>query len=201
LEGPQVIAQRKKPTKPKRHIEPDLKVPAHILNLPNLALSEKVLLAHIYSFGAKGCWQSNATLARTFHTSDRTVSRWLAALLRANLLLAKNPKGYYRTLWVLSHPDVKKIADWYQNNRKRLQNHPAHRHNRRTPIATPGEPTSPDSATYYNRYNRPPLSNNAHQCPIDSRRLCRYHQPHPAPPENPNRTTDEKETPPCSLPH
>ena len=196
-----MIAERKKPAQPGRHIQPYLKIPAHILNLPNLALSEKVLLAHIYSFGARGCWQSNATLARVFHTSDRTISRWLAALLRAKLLLAKNPKGYYRTLWVLSHPDVKVIADWYKSNRKRLQNHPALRHNRPTQIATPGEPTSPNLSTYNSRYNQPPLTDNAHRCPIDSRRLCRYHRPHPAPPENANRTTDEKETPPCSPIH
>ena len=186
-EGPDMIAERRNPAPPRRRIEPYLKVPAHILNLPHLGLSEKALLAHIYSFGPRGCWQSNATLARLFQTSDRTISRWLAALLRANLLLAKNPKGYYRTLWVLSHPDVKKIADWYESNRKRLQNHPALRQDCPTRIATPGEPTSPNPATYYNRYNQPPASAVVQRCPIDSRRLCRYHQPHPAPPETTNR--------------
>ena len=40
-----------------------LKIPYHILNLPGLGLSEKVLLAHIHSYGAKRCWESNATLA------------------------------------------------------------------------------------------------------------------------------------------
>jgi len=32
-----------------------LKIPYHILNIKRLGLSEKVLLAHIYSFGEKGC--------------------------------------------------------------------------------------------------------------------------------------------------
>jgi hypothetical protein len=34
-----------------------LKVPYHILNIPSLGLCEKALLAHIYSFGEKGCCQ------------------------------------------------------------------------------------------------------------------------------------------------
>jgi hypothetical protein len=155
-----------KMAKAKKQIEPYLKIPNHILGLTGLGLSEKVLLAHVYSFGAKGCWQSNATLARIFHTSDRTISRWLAVLLRAKLLLAKNPKGYYRTLWVLSHPDVKKIADWYERNAKRLENTPSLRQNCPTQIATNGEPTSPNLSSYNNRYNRPPLSNDSQQVTV-----------------------------------
>ena len=50
----------------KKTTERYLKIPYHILNIAELGLSEKVLLAHIYSFGDKGCWQSNATLADIF---------------------------------------------------------------------------------------------------------------------------------------
>ena len=37
-------------------VERYLKIPYHILNIETLDLREKVLLAHIYSFGQKGCW-------------------------------------------------------------------------------------------------------------------------------------------------
>lgn len=83
--------------------EPYLKVPAHILNLPKIGLCEKVLLAHIYSFGEKGCWQSNKTMADIFMVSPRTIERWLAAI--REFIFVKNSKGYYRTIWAKSHPD------------------------------------------------------------------------------------------------
>lgn len=87
-----------------------LKIPYHILNIERLGLNEKVLLAHIYSFGEKGCWQSNATLAEIFMISPRTIKRWLANIVRAGLVQVKSPKGYYRTIWARSHPDVRQAA-------------------------------------------------------------------------------------------
>ena len=57
-----------------------LKIPYHILNIAEIGLSEKVLLAHFYSFGVKGCWQSNATLAKMFMASPVTISRWISQL-------------------------------------------------------------------------------------------------------------------------
>jgi len=92
-----------------------LKIPYHILNIRALGLCEKVLLAHIYSFGEKGCWQSNATLAKIFMTSPRTVSRWVANLSCSGLIQKKSPKGYYRTMWAKSHPNVKQASHlWYR---------------------------------------------------------------------------------------
>jgi len=80
-----------------------LKVPYHILNIKDLSPAEKFLLAHIYSFGENGCWQSNKTLAEMFMTSKRTIQIWLASLEK--YISIQNPKGYYRTIWAKSHPD------------------------------------------------------------------------------------------------
>ena len=92
-----------------------LKIPYHILNIPGLGLCEKVLLAHIYSFGEKGCWQSNATLAEIFMVCPRTISLWVAKLARSNLIQTKSPKGYYRTIWAKSHPNVSEASVlWYR---------------------------------------------------------------------------------------
>ncbi len=95
-----------------------LKVPYHILNIPDTSLCEKVLLAHIYSFGEKGCWQSNATLAKIFMVCPRTISLWIAKLAQSNLIQTKSPKGYYRTIWAKSHPKVSEASElWYRKQR------------------------------------------------------------------------------------
>ena len=93
--------------KKKKHKELYLKIPYHILNIKNLGADEKMLLAHIYSFGQKGCWQSNATLGEIFYVDGRTVSRWVARLKKFSLILWVHPKGRYRTIWAQSHPQVK----------------------------------------------------------------------------------------------
>jgi hypothetical protein len=103
--------------------EPYLKIPAQILNLSGISLSEKVLLAHIYSFGAKGCWQSNETLAEIFMVAPRSIKRWLSSIRK--FLIIKNGKGYYRTIWantthnaymVKNGPDVGQ--NWHSDQAK-----------------------------------------------------------------------------------
>jgi len=100
----------------KKQKEPYLKIPAHILNLTQICLCKKVLLVHIYGFGAKGCWQSKETMAEIFMVSQRTIERWLAAIRK--FIYAHNGKGYYRTIWAKSHPDFnydKNVRDVRQN--------------------------------------------------------------------------------------
>lgn len=85
-----------------------LKIPYFILNLRGIGLCQKILLAHIYSFGQKGCYQSNKILAEIFMVSPNTISRWIAHVRK--YLYVKNPKGYYRTMWAKAHPDVQAAA-------------------------------------------------------------------------------------------
>jgi len=87
-----------------------LKIPYHILNIRDLGLAEKVLLAHIYSFGSKGCWQSNETLGDMFFVDGRTISRWIAQIKKSGHVLWIHPKGRYRTIWVKSHPAVRQAS-------------------------------------------------------------------------------------------
>ncbi len=104
--------------KTKKQQERYLKIPYHILNIDNMDLREKVLLAHIYSFGEKGCWQSNATLAEMFFVKDRTISRWVRVLKKAGLILWVHPKGRYRTLWAKSHPGVRTAQELFYMKEK-----------------------------------------------------------------------------------
>ncbi|MGD8785985.1 MAG: helix-turn-helix domain-containing protein [Phycisphaerales bacterium] len=84
-----------------------LKVPYHILCNNKIGPREQLLLAHIHSFGRKGCWQSNETLGKMFNIGERTVSRKVKELKKAGCIFWVHPKGRYRTIWAKSHPDVK----------------------------------------------------------------------------------------------
>jgi len=109
-------------TSKKKPAERYLAIPYHILNLTGIALAQKVLLSHIYSFGARGCWQSNETLAEIFMVSGKAISRWVADICR--YLYIKKPKGYHRTMWAKSHPDVRQAAALKQD-----KSYPLHRDN------------------------------------------------------------------------
>ena len=102
----------------KRKNESGLWIPNHIRNIPRSVLgdSEKMLLAEIYSFGDKGFYKANDTIAKEYMTSERTISRWIANILNGRLVYVKNPKGYYRTFWAKSHPDVKTAVKlWHRD--------------------------------------------------------------------------------------
>lgn len=87
-----------------------LKMPYHILNIRDLGLAEKVLLSHIYSFGKKGCWQSNETLGEMFFVNGRTISRWVTQIKKSGHVFWVHPKGRYRTIWAKSHPAVRQAS-------------------------------------------------------------------------------------------
>ena len=93
--------------KKKEMKEKYLKIPNSILNISGLNLNKKNLLAHIYSYGRKGCWQGNDTLGKMFYVSGRTISTWVSDLKKAGEILWAHPKGRYRTLWAKRHPDIK----------------------------------------------------------------------------------------------
>jgi hypothetical protein len=126
--------------------EPYLKIPAQILNITQIGLCEKALLAHIYSFDVKGCWQSNQTLAEIFMVSAPTIRRWLGRIRPYTCV--KNPKGYYRTIWAKSvlkndqgpaqngTPDLVKSEHRVDQNRSTTINNTITENNERT-IASP----------------------------------------------------------------
>jgi len=84
-----------------------LKIPYHIFNIETLDLREKVLLAHIYSYGIKGCWEGNKRLGKLLRVSERSISRWMARIKKAGYVFWVHPKGRYRTVWAKFHPDVR----------------------------------------------------------------------------------------------
>ena len=92
-------------------------MPNAILNIYGLDAGCKMLLAHFYNFGTKGCYQSNKTLAEIFMTSECTISRRIKKL--SEYILIKNPKGYYRTVWVKIHPQVNESIKIYNKEKNK----------------------------------------------------------------------------------
>ncbi len=124
-------------SRPRKQVrEKYLAIPYSILNLRDIGLCQKALLAYIYSFGHRGCWQSNKTLAGIFMVSTRVISRWICAVRK--YIYIKNPKGYYRTLFARSHPDVQLMS---LNRHKSGANCPA------SGLAKNGEPVSRNCLT------------------------------------------------------
>lgn len=122
-----------------------LAIPYSILNLRDIGLREKALLAHIYGFGHRGCWQSNQTLAEFFMVSPRAISRSICAVRK--YIYIKNPKGYYRTLFARSHPDVQLMSLSRRNSDVK---HP------KTGLAKGGEPAGQNRlADHANSGSRP----------------------------------------------
>jgi len=76
-----------------------LKIPYHILNIPGLGLCEKVLLAHIYSFGEKfealmNLKSSSATEKDPIHLCRKKSSRTAG---KPSSRLCRQPQRYKTT--------------------------------------------------------------------------------------------------------
>ena len=84
-----------------------LKVPNRIMNMLDLSLPTRILLAHIDSFGRDGCWASNETLAKIFDVTTRTITEWIGQLKKTRRIWWVHPRSPYRTVWSNTHPEVK----------------------------------------------------------------------------------------------
>lgn len=84
-----------------------LKLPNRILNMRELSLPTRLLLAYIDSFGRAGCWTNNGTLAAMFDVSTRTVTERIGQLKRAMRIWWVFARSPYRTVWSNTHPEVK----------------------------------------------------------------------------------------------
>jgi len=103
------VNMRKSKKKDKKgKVDRYLAIPYHILGMRDIGPGEKILLAHIHGFGARGCWSSNKTLGQMLQLSPCTISRMIGKIRR--YVWIKNPKGYYRTIWSRSHPAVREAA-------------------------------------------------------------------------------------------
>jgi len=130
----------------KRKQHPDksgLFVPDRILQIAELPVKQKMLLARIDSFGTKGCWESNAALAGKLGVSARTISAWVARLMPYLYCAGRN--SYWRTLYSKENPKVKAATHLHYRNRL---------------IPKSALESGPDGSTLPRRYLRGDLAKN-----------------------------------------
>lgn len=83
-------------------------IPRHILQDVILSDSQKILLAYIYWFGIRGCWEKDYDIGQRFGWDVKKTNRIVQSLLTKDKLYIKSPGSKYRTLWAKCHPSVQK---------------------------------------------------------------------------------------------
>ncbi|MHC4426744.1 MAG: hypothetical protein ACYSYV_11710 [Planctomycetota bacterium] len=97
-------------------------IPKRILNMSFLSGDEKLFYAYVYSFGERGCWQTDEQIGKALGRGDRSVQRYQANCKRAGLLKVIGKKSKYRKIWAKDHPKFiawrKKQAALLRQNRQ-----------------------------------------------------------------------------------
>lgn len=68
---------------------------------------EKLYFAYVYSFGERGCWQTDEQIGKALGRSDRTIQRYQGNCKTAGLLKIIGKKSRYRRIWAKDHPKYK----------------------------------------------------------------------------------------------
>lgn len=66
----------------------------------------KLLFMRIASFGERGCWMNNETLAEELGIHERTVRRAVSSLWESGDLVITGWDGHGRTMYAARHPKV-----------------------------------------------------------------------------------------------
>ena len=82
-------------------------IPQGIVNMRMLTGDEKLLYAYVYSFGERGCWQTDEQIAKALGRSDRTIRRYLANCKKAGLFKVSGARSKYRRMWAEANPKFK----------------------------------------------------------------------------------------------
>jgi len=72
-----------------------------------LSGDEKIYYAYVYSFGERGCWQTDEQIRKALGRSERTLQRYQTACKKAGLLKIIGEKSKYRRMWAKDHPKYK----------------------------------------------------------------------------------------------
>jgi len=75
--------------------------------MPMLTGDEKMFYAYVYSFGERGCWQTDEQIGKALGRSERTIQRYQANCNKAGLLKVIGKKSKYRRIWAKDHPKYK----------------------------------------------------------------------------------------------
>ena len=82
-------------------------IPKKIQKMTILTGDEKIYYAYIYSFGERGCWQTDEQIGGELGRSERTLQRYQANCKKAGLLKVIGEGSKYRRIWAKDHPKYK----------------------------------------------------------------------------------------------
>ena len=82
-------------------------IPRKILKMSCLSGDDKIYYAHVYSFGERGCWQTDEQIGTALGRSDRSIQRYQANCNKAGLLKVIGKKSKYRRIWAKDNPKYK----------------------------------------------------------------------------------------------
>ena len=67
----------------------------------------KLIFMRIASFGERGCWMTNETLASEFNRTEDTVRRAITGLWKSEAIIVTGWDGHGRKIYAANHPRVK----------------------------------------------------------------------------------------------
>lgn len=82
-------------------------IPQRILKMSFLSGDEKIFYAYVYSFGERGCWQTDEQIGKALGRSVRSVQRYHRNCRKAGLFKVIAKKSRYRRIWAKDHPKYK----------------------------------------------------------------------------------------------
>ncbi|MBA7484472.1 hypothetical protein ES707_19999 [subsurface metagenome] len=102
--------QKRRKPKVKKSITKGLWVPQEILSIPadQLGWLGKLVCGRIYSYGAKGCYESNATLGRYFGVSLRRIAFAMEQIRSLPLTYSIKLRGRPTCYWLRCSPKVRR---------------------------------------------------------------------------------------------
>jgi hypothetical protein len=93
-------------------------VPVKILKMPFLSGDEKLFYAHVFSFGERGCWQTDEQIGKALGRSERSIQRYKANCRKAGLFKVTGEGTPRRRMWAKDHL---KYKAWRKKQAEKLR--------------------------------------------------------------------------------
>ena len=79
-------------------------IPQRIRELTCLSAEDKIYYAYVYSFGDRGCWQTDEQIGKALGRSTRTIQRYQSNCKKAGLLKVIGQGSPFRKIWAKDNP-------------------------------------------------------------------------------------------------
>jgi len=82
-------------------------IPQRILKMSLLSGDDKLFYAYVYSFGERGCWQTDEQISKALGRGGRSIQRYKANCRKAGLFKVTGEGTPRRRIWAKAHPKYK----------------------------------------------------------------------------------------------